>query len=165
MELTVSSWFNEPKINFKFSHKVGLFIRNEVKEHIMQPLGLLDSYEGKFLNLNVTTSITQDVLEVKLSRKWSNKSTHRTHDLWFPYKPIVESEYPLKEYINCYIESLQYVFEEFGVSKNQIEKVRANVELTILNNSDFELTKEELEEIEEEENLGDLFAKELGIEP
>ena len=138
MELTVSSWFNEVGINFKISHKVNLYIRKEIKENIMAPLGLLTSHDGKFLNLNVTTEKDRTELHVHIARNWTKRTTNRSHGLWFPYHPIIDSEYPLKEYLAYYMASLNIIFKEFGVTTEQLEKVQKNCELEILNNKEYE---------------------------
>ena len=163
MNISLGSWFNQPKINFKFSHKVDLAIRNEISNEIMTPLGLHELYPDKWLHLNVTTIETQDKLEVKLGSNWSERTTSRNHGLWFPYHKIVNSDYPLKEYLKYYIESLPIIFNEYGITDEQVLKVKTNCENKILNNTEFELTQEELNEIYEEENLADEITAELGL--
>ncbi|MFC4323196.1 hypothetical protein [Litchfieldia salsa] len=164
MELTVGAWFNEPKINFKFSHKVDLFIRQQIIEDTMKPLGLLDIEKDIFLHLTVCTKKEQDILEVFLPRK-NKRAKSRNYGLWFPYYEIVNSEYPLKSYIYFYIQSLPLIFAEWGVTQEQINLVKQNVYSEILNNNEYELTEEELEELTFSENLDiDDLLEELGIE-
>ncbi|MFY7938118.1 MAG: hypothetical protein ACOVOQ_12120, partial [Flavobacterium sp.] len=66
MELTIGAWYNEPGINFEFSFRIEQFIRHAIKECVMTPLGLIEAYPEKFLHLTVTTTSTQDKLEVKM---------------------------------------------------------------------------------------------------
>ena len=112
MELTLSSWFNEPKINFKFSHKVQSYIRDVIKEDIMAPLGLIESYQDKFINLNVTTEENRSELLVNIAPTWSENE--RSHGLFFPYHPIVDSKEPLREYLKYYVLSIQAVFKSLS---------------------------------------------------
>ena len=164
MELTLGAWFNEPKINFKFSHKVDLYIRKQIKENILEPLGLLDSYPAKFLHLNVTTEAERTELKVCIAPKWSQRTTNRTHGLWFPYRAIVNSDYPLREYLRYYMEALPVVFGEFGVTQKQLTIVKKNCEREILNNREYELSEEELAGLIDEESAIDEIIGDLGIE-
>jgi len=129
----------------------------------MKPLGLIEDYPGKFLHLTVTTEEDRTELEVKLGPKWSKRTKSRNHGLWFPYHKIVDSEYPLKEYLKCYMDCLPIIFREFGVTEAQLEQVRLNCEKAILNNQEYEMTEKEINEHEEAYDLGEKFAKELGI--
>ncbi len=162
MDLTVGSWFSEPKIYFKIPNQVDLYIRKQIKQYVMKPLGLLDSYPGKFLHLTETTNKAQTILEVKLGRKWRKTSTSRNVALWFPYYKIINSEYPLKMYLHTYIECLPIIFKEWGVTKEQIENVKTKSEDEILNNPNYELTDEEIKEYEEEDVFNDKMREKFG---
>lgn len=162
MELTVGAWFSEPKINFKFSHKVDLYIRSQIKEHIMKPLGLLDLAQDVFLHLQVTTKKQQHDLEIILPPK-NKRAKNKNYWLKIPYDEVIFSQYPLQAYISYYITSLKTVFKEWGVTEEQISVVRNNVEKEILNNPEYELTKEDLEELTFSERITDDIIKELEL--
>jgi hypothetical protein len=164
MELIVSAWFNEPNINFKFSHKVDLYIRDEIKNNILEPLGLLDAFPDKYLTLNVTTESDRTKLKVHIAPKWSKRTKHRTHGLWFPYRPIIDSEYPLREYLNYFMDSLKVVFKEFDVTHEQLQLVRANCEREILNNDEYVRPQSEIDEEIDEVSSAKQFAKDMGFE-
>ena len=86
MELTIGAWFNEPGINFEFSYRISNYIRLAIKECVMTPLGLIDAYPEKFLHLTVTTTSTQDKLEVKMG-SFKAKATSVKCGLWFVSSP------------------------------------------------------------------------------
>ncbi|KEZ50887.1 hypothetical protein [Metabacillus indicus] len=163
MELTIGAWFNEPKINFKFSHKVDNYIRIQIIEHIMKPLGLLDIEKDVFLHLTVATKKEQDRLEVFLPRK-NNRAKSKNYGLWFPYIEIIHSDYPLKSYVEFFVQSLPIIFNEWGVKQEQIENVTQNVFNEILSNKFYELTAEELEELSFSERMLDGILEELGLD-
>lgn len=163
MELTIGAWFNEPKINFKFSHKVDNYIRLQIIEHIMKPLGLLEIEKDVFLHLTIATKKEQDRLEVFLPSK-NIRAKSKNYGLWFPYFEIIQSDYPLKSYVEFIIQSLPIIFNEWGVTQVQIEKVSQNVFNEILNNKLYELTSEELEELTFSESMLDGILEELGLD-
>src|SRR6185369_2353979 len=162
MEITVGAWFSEPKIAFKFSHKVSLFIRDQIKQCIMNPLGLLDSLPGKFLHLTVATKSTQDILEVKLGPRWRKNSVSRNHALWFPYHRVVDSDCPVAEYISLYSEALAIIFKEWGVTESQIALLKENCLREIIGNPIYELTDAQKEEYERSDRFTEQIEKEYG---
>lgn len=144
MELAVGALFWEPGVSFEFSHKVDLYIRGQIIENIMKPLGLMDVDTEVFLYLIVSTKFEQRTLEVTKPRK-GKRIKNRNFNLLFPYEAIVKSAYPLQSYIDYFMKSLHIIFEEFGVTQVQIETVKRNVENEILNNPEYELIKTEQE--------------------
>ena len=149
MELTIGAWYNEPGINFEFSYRISNFIRLAIKECVMTPLGLIDEYPEKFLHLTVTTTSTQEKLEVKIG-PFKKKATSVNCGLWFPYQSIISSKTPLIEYVENYIKAIPIVFKKWGVTEEQINQVTTKIKAEIIGNSHYLLTDEEQQELEEE---------------
>jgi hypothetical protein len=149
MELTIGAWFNEPGINFEFSYRISNYIRLAIKECVMTPLGLIDAYPEKFLHLTVTTTSTQDKLEVKMG-PFKAKATSINCGLWFPYQSIISSPTPLDEYVENYIKSIPLIFKKWNVTEEQINQVTTKIKTEIIGNTLYLLTDEEQKELEEE---------------
>jgi hypothetical protein len=149
MELTIGAWFNEPGINFEFSYRISNYIRLAIKECVMTPLGLIEAYPEKFLNLTVTTTSDQSILEVKMG-PFKTKATSVNCGLWFPYQSIVSSPIPLEEYVENYIKSIPLIFKKWNVTDEQINQVTIKIKNEIIGNPYYLLTVEEQKELEEE---------------
>jgi hypothetical protein len=160
MELTIGAWYNEPGINFEFSHRISNFIRLAIKECVMKPLGLIDAYPEKFLHLTITTTSTQDKLEVKMG-PFKTKATSVNCGLWFPYQSIILSPTPLDEYVENYIKSIPLIFKKWNVTDEQINEVTAKIRNEIIGNSYYLLTDEEQNELEEEKQRHKEIQQEL----
>jgi hypothetical protein len=142
MNLLIGAWYNEPNINFKFSHKVDNYIRERIKEFIMQPLGVLEIDKDKFINITIATDSNQEDLEVKFG-KFTKRSEFFRVGFWFPYNKIINSENPLKEYLENYILAIKTLFDKWGVTDEQIEKLRQDIFGEILNNELYDKADEE----------------------
>lgn len=129
----------------------------------MAPLGLLESYPEKFLHLQITTTSTQESLEVKMG-PFKPKATSINCGLWFPYHTIVDSENPLEAYVECYIKSIPLVFHRWGVTDQQSEEAAKMIRKEIVGNPYYELTQEEKDELEEEKRSTKNILKESGFE-
>ena len=149
MELIIGAWYNEPGINFEFSFRISNFIRLAIKECVMKPLGLIDQHPEKFLHLTVTTSSTQDKLEIKMG-PFKTKATSVHCGLWFPYTSIISSETPLDEYVQNYILAIPLIFKKWNITEVQINQVTTKIKTEIIGNSHYLLTDEEQKELEEE---------------
>jgi hypothetical protein len=139
MELTIGEWFSEPGVTFEFSYRVSLYIRQVIKDTIMNPLGLLYNYPEKFLHLTITTTFLQDKLEVKMG-PFRKNITSINCGLWFPYKDIMASQKPLEEYVENYIKSIPLIFKRWGVSQEQINEAAEKIRKEIYGNPLYELT-------------------------
>lgn len=148
MELTIGAWYNEPGINFEFSFRIEQFIRHAIKECVMTPLGLIEAYPEKFLHLTVTTTSTQDKLEVKMG-PFRKKATSVNCGLWFPYQSIMSSQNPLEEYLENYIKSIPLIFKKWNVTEEQINHVTSKIKTEIISNPHYLLTIEEQKELVE----------------
>ena len=142
MILVVSSWYNEVGINFKISYKVCNYVRERIKDYIMTPLGLIDLDPNLYLSINVTTTATQDTLEVRFGRV-TKRSEFIRIGFWMPYKKIITAENPLKEYLENYIEGTKIVFAKWNVKDEQIDMLKNDVFREILNNKEYEYADEE----------------------
>jgi hypothetical protein len=151
MELTIRSWFNEPEATLHFSHKVDMYIRSQIKELLMRPLGLLQLYEDETLHLTITTLSSQQKLEVKMGKR--NKAKSINCGIWLPYLPIVQSKYPLEKYLGFIVEASFEIFKKWNVSASQIETLKTSLFQEILFNPLYELTEEEMLEIDENEEF------------
>ncbi len=149
MELTIGAWYNEPGINFEFSFRISQFIRLAIKECVMSPLGLVEAYPEKFLHLTVTTTSTQDKLEVKMG-PFRTKATSVNCGLWFPYQSIMSAQNPLEEYVENYIKSIPLIFKKWNVTEEQIQHVTSKIKTEIIGNPHYLLTIEEQKELEED---------------
>jgi hypothetical protein len=162
MELTIRAWYNEPEINFEFSHRISNYIRLVIKDSVMKPLGLIENYPEKFLHLSVTTTSTQDKLEVKMG-PFKTKSTSVNCGLWFPYKQIMTSPHPLDLYVENYIESIPLIFKRWGVTEEQVKEAGKKIRAEILNNPYYELTQEEKNTLEESKKITDRIKREMNL--
>ena len=149
MVLTIGAWYNEPGIYFEFSYRISNFIREAIKESVMQPLGLLEVNPETFLHVTVTTTSTQDKLEVKMGQIRTN-SKNIECGLWFPYNSIMSSKTPLEDYVDNFINSIPLVFMRLNITEEQINEVAKKIRAEIIGNSHYLLTKEEQEELDEE---------------
>ena len=154
MVLTIGAWYNEPGINFEFSYRISNFIREAIKENVMKPLGLIEADPEIFLDLTVTTTSTQDKLEVKMGPIRKN-TKNIDCGLWFPYNSIMSSENPLEAYVNNYIESIPLVFMKWNVTEEQINEVTRRIKSEIIGNSHYLLTEEEQEELDLYKKIGE----------
>ncbi|MCP4151488.1 MAG: hypothetical protein GY757_27335 [bacterium] len=85
------------------------------------------------------------------------------YELWFPYSKIVNSRYPLKGYLDNFIDSLPVIFEEFGVTDTLISKIRSECEKEILNNKEYELMPVKKENSPRKEISIEEFKRQLGV--
>lgn len=65
MIVTVSSWFNEPGINFKISFRVHNLICEFLVNEIMKPFRLDEKYPNLLIRLVTATSINASELDVR----------------------------------------------------------------------------------------------------
>jgi len=163
MNLTIGSWYDEPNVNFEFSHRISNYIRLIIIECIMTPLDLIDKDSDKFLHLSICTKANQDKLEVKMQRITKN-TTDINCGIWLPYKSIIKSEKPIEKYIEYYIESLPLIFSKWNVTNDLIKNAGNKIKNEIIGNPHYELTDEEKDElIEEKDDLNNIL-NELGLD-
>lgn len=136
MVLTIGAWFNEPGISFEFSYKVDNYIRERIKEYVMQPIGLIDLDKELFLSITIATIESQEELEVRFGRLTKTSKTYQI-GFWFPYKKIINAEHPLKEYLENYVIATKILFEKWNVTQEQIDKFKDDIFNEILNNDEY----------------------------
>ena len=137
MTLLIGAWYNEPGYKFNFSHKVDLFIREQVTSVIFSKYHLFDRDKTWYLNLVVATDSKTEELEVK-GPEVRKRAKMIDYGLWLPYMKITTSAYPLKSYINYFLKALKIVFINYGVSKDDFDEIEEACMSEILNNPIYE---------------------------
>lgn len=136
MVLTIGSWFSEPGVEFKVSHKVHKFIRESLIEDVMKPFGLETKDPDIFIGLVITTRKNIEELEVR-GPEYDRRNKFINYGLWLPYKKIDEAENYLKEYLKYFFDALVILFKKYDVPEENIRKVQHNVEAEVLNNINY----------------------------
>ena len=136
MVLTIRSWFSEPGVEFKISHRVHNFIRERLVEDVMKPFGLETKDPDIFIGLVITTTKNIKELEVR-GPEYDKRNKFINYGLWLPYNKIVSAENYLKEYLKYFFDALVTLFKKYNVPEESILKVRHKVEEEVLNNANY----------------------------
>jgi len=136
MVLTIRSWFSEPGIEFKVSHKVRKFIRESLVEDIMKPFGLETRDPDIFIGLVITATKNTKELEVR-GPEYDKRNKFINYGLWLPYEKIDDAENYLKEYLKYFFDALVILFKKYDIPEENILKVKNRVEEEVLNNANY----------------------------
>lgn len=136
MVLTIRSWFSEPDVEFKISHRVHNFIRENLIEDVMKPFGLETKDSDIFIGLVITTQKNMSELEVR-GPEYDRKNKFINYGLWLPYKKIEDAENYLEEYLKYFFDSLIILLKNYNVPAESILKVKYKVEKEVLNNANY----------------------------
>lgn len=134
MIIAISSWFNEPGIEFKISFKVHNLIWKYLTDDIMKPFGLEEKDPGFLMRLVTATSSDTKELDVR-GPETNKRSKSISYGLWLPYEHINSSADYLKEYLYYYFNALVIVFNIYGISEASICEIQGKVEAEVLNNT------------------------------
>jgi hypothetical protein len=134
LEITTSSLYCEVGVYFSISYKVDLFIRNKLNEIIVRDFELDKVYEGRYLNLIVSTNSQIKDVEVKgMSTK--GRGTINC-GIWLPCA-IINNEDQLIPYIHYYFEAVFFVLKKYHVTEAALLKVREIVENEVIGNPEY----------------------------
>lgn len=136
MVLTIGSWFSEPDVEFKISHRVHNLIRENLIEDVMKPFGLETKDPDIFIGLVITT--TKNIVELEVrGPEYDKRNNFINYGLWLPHEKIVCSENYLKEYLRYFFDALVILFKKYHVPEENIFKVKYKVEEEVLNNANY----------------------------
>lgn len=136
MILIIGAWYNEVGYSFKFSHKVDNFIREKIKDNILQKYCSNEVNTDWYLRLIVATDSTIKSVEVR-GPDILKRTKRINYGLWLPFKTIMNSNYPLETYINCLFEAMVIVFKNYEVPNEEIDKIKKLCRKEILNNIEY----------------------------
>ena len=134
MIIAISSWFNEPDIEFRISFKVHNVVWKYLTDDIMKPFGLEENDPGFLMRLVTATSSDTKKLDVR-GPEINKRNKSISYGLWLPYENINGSADYLKEYLYYYFNALVIVFNVYGVSEASIREIQDKVEAEVLNNT------------------------------
>ena len=134
MILLIGAWYNEVGYSFNFSHKVDVFIREQITNEIFTKYGLDTIEDSWYLNLIIATDSHTIKIDVR-GPKQRKRQMMIDYGLWLPYNYNMKSENPLEKYIECLFDALVIVFDNYGVSQKDILDLKASSKKEILNNS------------------------------
>lgn len=135
MTLLISAWYNEPGYNFRFSHKVSSFIRQQLHDKIFLDYGLDKKDVQWYLNLVIATDSKTTHLEVR-GPHVRKRQKFIDYGLWLPYS-INQTEYPLASYIQNLFDALVIVFSNYEVLEMDIREVETLCKKEILHNENY----------------------------
>jgi hypothetical protein len=158
MNLVVGSWFGEPEIEFKISHKVYNFIREKIIEDILKHRGLYNEKDKDFIGIQITTN--KETVKPFLSEpSFDKKNNFTNYNFWLPHQLIVNSDNELKSFLNYFFIVLTDFLKIYNIPFKEVEKLRLKIEFEIIDNVEY------IYEIDESLDFDiDELTKDLGIE-
>lgn len=135
MILLLSAWYNEPGYNFKFSHKVSNFIREQLHQRIFLKYGLDTKDEQWYLNLVIATDSKTINLEVR-GPDVRKRQKFIDYGLWLPFT-INQDKHPLESYLEHLFRALVIVFSNYGVLAKHINEIEVICKKEILENESY----------------------------
>lgn len=133
MKFKINSWFGQPKVTFKISHKVINYLTKQVVEQIFTRKEEIN----ETIHIFITTK--KEVTEAYLSKPIFDKKNDVTnYSFWLPYYLIVDSDNQLKSYLDYFFIVLKDFLKLYSIDSKEVDRLKEIVGKEVLNNVDYQ---------------------------